>query len=119
MCKMNVELKGYCEEYDLINRSIEYAKQYLCNFKDNNPQEFDEYFSKYDLQDVILNNSNDVSFEALKIGYEIRPNQKNQEMLVVVMNIMTYDEEDKYDYQVCIYYCYYNLLGEFWDDCIE
>lgn len=119
MCTMNAELKRYCKEFDLKKRSIEYAKQYLCNFKDNNPEEFDVYFSRYALQDMIANNFDDVRFETLKIGYEIRPNQKNQELLSVVMNIMTYDQEDKYDYQVCIYYCYYNLLGEFFDDCIE
>ena len=107
------------EDYNLIERTIEYAKVFMKDWKELHEEEFIEFFSEYNLENALPDDFSAINFVVLKIRHEVRLIQENLEALQVVMDLTTFDPEDNHEYTVCTYCCYYDMNGEFMDDFID
>ena len=107
------------EDYNLIERSIENAKQYIKDWKLEREEEFIEFFSDYNLEDALPDDFSAVEFVALKIRHEVRFSPDNLEALQVVILLMTLDPEDNHIRNIFYYFCYYDMNGEFMEDFID
>lgn len=107
------------EDLNLIERTIENAKIFIKDWKELYAEEFIEFFSKYNLENVLPDDFSAVNFVTLKIRHEVRLGPDNIEALQVVMDLTTYVPEDNREHTLCTYCCYYDMNGEFMDDFID
>ena len=112
------KLMHLSNEFDLVNQTVEYAKQFFINWKNEFPEEFKEYLIPYGLENELPEDFSRIKFEVFKIGYEIRTGQENLEALSVVLDLIVYCAGEM-DGKLCSYYCYYDKNGKFIDDFID
>ena len=112
------ELNQICNKYNLITQTIEYAKQDLYYFKEENPKEFAEYFTKFGLQDTLPTDFSMIDFVVFRMGYEIRLVQSNIEVISVAVDLVQCNAVNEYE-KICRYYCYYDQNGNYFDDLME
>lgn len=115
---MYKELNHICNNYDLVKQTIEHAKQDLYYFKEENPEEFVEYFTRFNLQDMLPVDFSMIEFVVFRMGYEIRLAQSNIEVISVAVDLVRCNAVDEHK-KICRYYCYYDLNGNYIDDLME
>lgn len=115
---MQEELLKIIEDRDLINKTVINAKKYIQEWEIEQPTEFQIFFSKYNLQNIISKRFADVKFEVFKVGYEIRIAQESIEVISVVLDLLTLVENEETEV-VCSYYCFYDKNGDVVDDFID
>ena len=115
---MQEELLKIIEDGDLINKTVINAKKYIQEWEIEQPTEFQIFFSKYNLQNIISKSFTDVKFEVFKVGYEIRIAQESIEVISVVLDLLTLVENGETEV-ACSYYCFYDKNGDVVDDFID
>ena len=107
------------KDFNLVDHTIENAKQYIKDWKLEQEEEFIEFFSDYNLENVLPDDFSAVEFDVRRIGYDILLNQEDVEEIFVVLWLNIFDVEDNHETTICSYYCYYDMNGNIIDNYID
>lgn len=110
---MYTKLSKIVKKFDLMNQSIEAAKQYFFKWKEENPKEWNQYIAPVDYSDDFLVNISDLKFEAAVVRYEIRLFQENMEAISVLVNVNICDNMPIH------YYCFFDMYGNLIDEFVD
>ena len=110
---MYTKLYEITKKFDLLNQSLEAAKQYFYRWNKENPTELSEYVIPEDSSTELAVEISDFEFKVALVRYEIRLFQENIEAISVIVDVNAYEKLPIH------YYCFFDMCGKMIDEFVD